>query len=106
MGNSALVPLSTLDQIVELLGYLDTSNLGGFIGNMLRGVLQELKTKVQKSELREDYAKVIRARIDGARVEALTRYLDQKQKVGVAKDPLSDEERLFQAYYNKVYRSK
>jgi hypothetical protein len=104
MGKSALIPMSTLGQAIELLGMLDTTNHGGYIRNMHVLVLQELKTKVQKSELRDEYAKVICANGDGARADAFNKYLDHKNKIGAADVCLSDEERFFQAYYSKVCR--
>jgi len=104
MGKSVLVPLSTLGRAIELLGLLDTSDKGEFMHNMHNCVLQELKTKLQKSELRDEYAKVLRAKGDDARDDAFNKYLELKGKIGALDKCLSDEERFLQAYYDKVCR--
>ena len=92
MGNNVMIPLSTLEHVVELLDCTEVSGHSKSICNKHNSVLRELKTKLQKIELRDTYAKVFRSHNHEDRMCALTQYLDQKHRIGasdVGEDPFA-----------------
>jgi hypothetical protein len=78
MSKNVMIPISLLERTIELLGYLQPTEL-----NDLRyehcDVLKELLIKKQKVELREAYGKIISARNEDARHDARIEYLRQKR---------------------------
>jgi len=80
MSQNVLIPLSLLEQIVELLEELNLSEyhpLSYDCGN----ILWALKVKKQKLELRGAYARIIAAANEEERDEARLQYLLQKRSL-------------------------
>jgi hypothetical protein len=77
MSKNVMIPLSLMERIIELLGYLQPVS-----HNDLRyehcDVMDELLIKKQKVELREAYAKIVTAENEEARHHARIEYLRQK----------------------------
>ena len=81
-GNNVMIPLSLLERIIELLGYWDTSRYDRAVCDDYDYILQELKVKIQKLELREAYTKIIQAKDEDARLSARIEYLWQRNNIG------------------------
>jgi len=78
MSQNVMIPLSLLDQIVELLEELDLPEyhpLSYEYGN----ILWALKVKKQKLGLRDAYARIIAANNEDDKDEARMQYLLQKR---------------------------
>jgi hypothetical protein len=77
MGKNVMIPLSLLEGIIE---FLDELNLSEY--HELRWeygeILWALKTKKQKIELRDSYAKILAANDQAQRDEARFEYLRKK----------------------------
>ena len=78
MGKNVMIPLNLLFRIVELLGYWDVSKYDVTIQLEHYDVTRALNTKKRRLELRDDYAKIIRAKDEDTRDEARIWYLQQK----------------------------
>ena len=83
MGNSksVLIPVQLVNQIIELLGYWDTSKYDYAIRDIKWGVLQALNVKMQKLELRDAYSKMVEADSEDRRHEARIEYLRHKSRL-------------------------
>ena len=77
MSKNVMIPLSLLDQTIELLGHWDVSGCDYFVRCDYHKVLDVLEWKKQKLELRDAYVKIIEAdnqdNGDDARIEYLRR---------------------------------
>ena len=80
-SKSALIPLSLLKEIVELLGYWDTSKYDCAIRDSRWDVLQALNVKMQKLELRDAYSKMVGADSEDRRHDARMEYLWHKSRL-------------------------
>ena len=78
MGKNVMIPLELMDRIVELLGYWDVSNYDPVIRLEHFDVLRFLNLKKRRLDLRDDYAKIIRADNEADRDEARIAYLQHK----------------------------
>ena len=81
MADKAMIPLSLLDRLIELLGYWDVSNYDCAIKSELRDVLRQLTNKRRRIDLRDDYAKIICADNEYDRDDARIKYLQAKRWV-------------------------
>jgi len=83
MGNSksVLIPVQLVNQIIELLGYWDTSKYDYAIRDIKWGVLQALNVKMQKLELRDAYSKMVEADSEDRRHDARIEYLRHKSRL-------------------------
>jgi len=79
MSQNIMIPLSLLDQIVDLLGYWNINDCDPSIRCDYNRILWALDIKKQKLELRNAYAKIIQADNQEDRHEARIRYLLQKR---------------------------
>ena len=61
MGKNVLIPLSLLDRIIEMLDFLNISEYCPATRYDYQDILWALKLKKLRVELRESYAKVIKA---------------------------------------------
>ena len=82
MSKNVLIPMALLGRIVELLEYWDVSNCDRIIQDDYCDVLRGLMLKMQKIELRDAYADIIRAKDPDARDWARIKYLQLKRQVG------------------------
>ena len=80
MGNNVLIPRPTLERIVEMMESLDFARLPNYCDYL--DILRQLKVKMQKLELREAYAEIIRTGDTDANFDARIEYLRQKSQVG------------------------
>jgi hypothetical protein len=78
---NVLIPIPLVKQIIELLGYWDTSKYDRAICDDYRDVMQALNVKLQKLELRDAYSKIINAKNDDSRHDARMEYLWQKSRL-------------------------
>jgi len=78
MAQNVLIPLPLLIQIIDLLGYWDLSNYDMTIQCQYSDVLRALNFKLQKLELRDTYANIVRADNNDDRDQARIRYLRHK----------------------------
>lgn len=80
-GKNVLIPISLVKQIIELLGYLDTSKYDRAIRDDYDDILLTLSVKMQKLELRGAYSKIINADSEDRRHDARMDYLWQKRRL-------------------------
>ena len=78
MAKNVLIPLPLMDRIIELLGYWDVSKYDIVIQLEHCDITKALNMKKRRLELRDDYAKIIRAKDDDAKDDARIWYLQQK----------------------------
>ena len=78
MSKNVLIPLQLLHRIVDLLGYGDLSNYDPVIQLEHFDILRFLDLKIRRLGLRDDYAKIIRAKNTDDRDEARIIYLQNK----------------------------
>jgi hypothetical protein len=83
----ALLPLSLIDRIIEILGCWDISKYDVVIQLEHYDILRTLKIKQQKRELRDDYAKMIHANNQDDKFEARIQYLQHKRTLAELIDP-------------------
>ena len=79
MNQNVMIPLSLLDQIIELLDKWELSEYGPDICYDYNNVVWALTVKKQKLLLRDAYAKIIQADNQDARDDARIHYLMQKR---------------------------
>jgi len=79
MSQNVMIPLSLLDKVIELLDHWDISEYGPSLRYDYENVFWALKVKKQKLELRDAYAKIIRADNEDDRDDARMQYLLQKR---------------------------
>jgi len=79
LSDKVMIPLSLLDRLIELFGYLDVSNYDYVIKSEFRDVLWHLTHKRRRIDLRNDYAKIICADNEDDRDDARIRYLQSKR---------------------------
>jgi len=79
MDKNITIPLSLLNQVIDLLEYWEVRCYDASIQMDYDNVLFALTKKKQSIELREAYAKIIYAESDDARHEARMRYLQEKR---------------------------
>lgn len=87
MAKNVMIPLTLLDQLIELLGYWDVSQYDYYLRCYYHDVLDELVWKKQKLELRDAYAKIVGANSQEARDLARIRYLQQKRLMELDDEP-------------------
>jgi len=80
MSKNVLIPRYTLERIIEMMECPDFSRLSNIYDYL--DILRELKLKMQKIEIRDAYAKIIRADNDLSRHDARIEYLCQKRQLG------------------------
>jgi len=83
MNNNVLIPMQLLGRIVELLEFWDVSKYDRIIQDDYCDVLRELMVKMQKIELRDAYANIIKAKDPDARDWARLEYLRLKSNLGI-----------------------
>jgi len=81
MGN-VMIPLQLLKRVVELLEYWNLSMYDRAIRDEYGDILWLLKVKLQKIELRDAYAKIVRADDEDDRNDARIEYLRQRCQIG------------------------
>jgi len=81
MSKNVLIPLTLMERIIELLGYLEPPFFHDLRYEYC-DILRELKVKKQKLELREAYSKIISAGNEGDRHSARIAYLNQRANLG------------------------
>lgn len=81
MDKNITIPFSLLQNTVSLLEYWNLENYDAVIRQEYDGVLSAFLKKKQSVELREAYAKIIRADNDDARFDARMQYLNQKRQM-------------------------
>jgi hypothetical protein len=81
VSQKVLIPLSLLNQIIDLLGYWNIMDYDLSIHNDYYHILRELQTKKFKLQLRDAYAKIVQAPDQDARDQARIRYLQQKHRL-------------------------
>ena len=81
MGKNVMIPLSLLESIIEFLDVLDLPEYHE-LRYEYSEILWALRTKKQKIELRDSYAKIIAAGNQDERDEARFKYLRRKTYVG------------------------
>jgi len=79
LSKNVMIPLALLEQIIELLGHWNVAACDYSVRCRYRHVLEELKSKQQKLELRDAYAKIIRAGNQDDRDDARIEYLRKKR---------------------------
>ena len=78
MSKNVLIPLPLVYRIIELLGYWDLSNYDPVIQLEHFDILRFLDLKLQKLDLRNDYAKIISTDNKGDRDDARITYLQNR----------------------------
>ena len=81
MSKSVMIPIPTLNQIIELLGYWDVSTYDQTIRDDYDDVLRALNFKLEKLDLRNAYTKIIVADNEDARDDARINYLKRKRLI-------------------------
>ena len=81
MEKNVMIPHSLLDQIIDLLESWEIPLQDAVLRNYYDRVLYDLRYKKRKLELRDTYAKIIRADNDEDRDIARINYLRQKRYV-------------------------
>jgi len=79
MSKNVTIPLSLLDQIIQLLDQWDLSEYGPAICRDYNDVFWALSRKKQKLALRDAYAKIIQTDDPDTRDEARIHYLQKKR---------------------------
>lgn len=79
MSKNVTIPLSLLEQTIELLGHWNVSACDYFVRCAYHSVLHELTWKKQKLELRDAYIKIIQADTQDDRDDARIEYLRKKR---------------------------
>lgn len=87
MSQNVLIPLSLLDQIIELLGYWDISEYGPPLSDDYENILWALNVKKRKLELRDAYAKIIQAKNPNIQEEARIHYLQLREILKADEEP-------------------
>ena len=82
MSKNVTIPFSTFEQIIELLDGLDAGRYGSNFYHAYCEVLHELKVKMQKIELRDAYANIIKAKDEDEQILARIEYLRLKRELG------------------------
>ena len=83
MSKNILIPMPLLGRIVELLEYWDVSKYDRVIQDDYCDILRELMVKMQKIELRDAYASIIKAKDTDERDWARIEFLRLKRQLGV-----------------------
>jgi len=82
MEKNVMIPRSLLEEIIELLDGVNTSNYGYNFVRAYGDILWALKVKMQKIELREAYARILQADNEENRDLARIDYLRLKSQLG------------------------
>jgi len=80
-SKSVLIPVPLVNQVIELLGYWDTSKYDRVIRDGRWTVLQALNVKMQRLELRDAYSKMLDADSEDSRHDARMEYLWHKSRL-------------------------
>ena len=78
MPGNVMIPLTLLNQLTDLLAYWDTSKYDLTVQLEFNDVLSQLAIKKRRLDLRDDYAKIVRAKDEEDRHDARIRYLQAK----------------------------
>jgi hypothetical protein len=78
MAKNVTIPLTIMEAIIELLEYWDVSKNDVVTQLEHHNVLEFLKLKKRRLELRDDYAKIISAKNEDVRHDARIQYLQEK----------------------------
>ena len=81
MEKNVMIPLGFMETVIDLLGYWDLSAYDLCVQLWHHNVLEFLKLKKRGLELREDYAKMIRAKDEDDRHDARIRYLQERSRL-------------------------
>ena len=81
MHENVKIPLSLLEQVIELLEYVDVSMYDEPIPSMHETVLFALYKKRSQLELRQAYAEIIFAKDEDEQFDARMRYLQKKRNI-------------------------
>lgn len=81
MYENAKIPLSLLEQAIELLEYIDVSIYDEPIPWEYEMVLSAFRKKRRQLELRRAYAEIIFAQNEDKRFDARMRYLQKKRHI-------------------------
>lgn len=73
-----LMPINFITDVMKLLAYLDDYELGTEIETLSTRIGNEIQTKIQKLEQRENYTKSKTAETEEEREKARNAYLDNK----------------------------
>ena len=79
MSKNVMIPLSLLEQTIELLGQWNVSARDYHVRCAYHSVLNELTWKKQKLELRDAYVKIIQADSQDDKDDARIEYLRKKR---------------------------
>jgi len=81
MSENVKIPLTLLNQAIDLLEYIDISKYEHPIPMEYENVLSAFRKKKQSLALRQTYAKVIFAEDEDARFDARMKYLQEKRNI-------------------------
>lgn len=81
MRENVKIPLSLLNQTIDLLENIDISRYQHPIPTEYENILCDLHKKKQSLALRQTYAKVIFARDEDKRFDARMQYLQEKRNI-------------------------
>jgi len=99
MSKSVMIPLSLFLRINELVDELKDSSYDFHLCYEFGDVLNGLKVKLQKLEIRKAYSQVMSAPDHESRVRARIEYLRQKRKACINRDYVRE---MVDAYLNKI----
>ena len=80
-SKSVLIPVPLVNQVIELLGYWDTSQYDCAIRDSRWDILKALNVKMQKLELRDAYSRIVEADSEDRRHDARIEYLRHKSRL-------------------------
>jgi hypothetical protein len=80
MSKNVLIPFSSLEKIIELLESVELDRFPNCFDYY--DLLRDLKVKMQKLELRDTYARIIKADTPESRFDARIDYLWEKSQIG------------------------
>jgi len=81
MNKNVMIPLSLLDQAIDVMEYIDVTEYGSPITMMYDDVLSALRKKKRSLHLRQTYANIIFAESEDARFDARMKYLQEKRDI-------------------------
>lgn len=76
------IPIELFNSIIDVMEYIDTSNYASDFKDIFENVLEALRDKKNKMNLREDYQRLISANKSGnedKQIEARIEYLKNKK---------------------------
>lgn len=80
MSKNVLIPFSSLEKVIGLLESIELDRLSNCFD--YSDLLRDLKVKMQKLELRDTYARIIKADTPESRLDARIDYLREKRQIG------------------------